>query len=60
MNKTKTIYEAPAMLVVELKMEGVICGSNKGVNMAWFLDGTSFGSADFEWSRDSYGSAVDL
>ena len=53
----KTIYEAPAMQVVELSSENTICsGSNYEPSaLVWILSGSSMSSSD-EWSRGGYGS----
>ena len=50
----KTIYEAPDVQVVEVKMEGVICGSAKNLSIMMLLDGESL-SSESAWERDGYG-----
>ena len=54
----KEQYEAPAMQVVEVKMEGVICGSDVQT-MMFTLSGEILSSEE-EWSRSDYGSSVEF
>lgn len=47
-------YEAPAILVVKLETESIICDSN------WPVNGTKASSSSGEWGRSSYGDSDEI
>jgi hypothetical protein len=54
--KRKIQYEAPALQVVEINVEGTLCQSPNNV-MVWMLSGETFTSSTSEWGRSGYGDA---
>ena len=49
-------YEAPKVQVVDVRFEGLLCGSNEGI--MWILNDPNYFGSDAEFGRDGYGNAT--
>lgn len=56
----KAIYEIPTVNVVEIKVQGMLCDSNKSMQqITWFMSATDgFNSGAAEWGRSGYGDSI--